>query len=828
MARVNAANGPAQAGTLQGLARALTGPANLRMAEYEPWLRRLVPLMVAVFMATLAVGALIQARDARNRALTDSVGDIELIAAITAQDLNAAVADDPHLDLDSWLAHNLSGKALLAGREVLVADQHGMIVAASPSDAPTKQALADLLGPAQPLTIFADKAGVLRINLADGEDVLAAVRTLKPPFGQLAIIHPVTSLLADWRSASIRSGFLLLATAFVLIVIATAYFWQAGRSVEVESINARVHTRIDTALNRGRCGLWDWDIARGRIYWSASMYAMLEMQARSGFISFGDVNALVHPADEDLTSVAEQLASSKLTSIDHTFRLRNARGAWVWLRARAELVRETPNAELHLVGIAVDISDEKRLAERNATADERLRDAIEALSEAFVLWDADNCLVTCNSKFLDLHKLPPQRAQMGTSYAELIACSTPPMIQTQIALGEAPRSGARSYEAELGDGRWLQINERRTNDGGYVSVGTDITALKRHEEQLMDSERRLMATIADLRRSRQTLEARTQQLAVLADKHAEKQAEAETANRAKSEFLANMSHELRTPLNAIIGFSELMTEETFGPLGSSKYSDYAADICSSGRYLLGVISDVLEMARLDSGRVRLDQRIVDVGEAVRAVVEDMQASALEKRITLTTDLASGSIIHADPQAIEKILATLVGNAVKFTLDGGWVEVKTRSANGALNVFVVDSGIGIAPSALSAIGRPFEQAGTTMRNGMKGSGLGLAIARSLIEMHGGSLQIRSAVGVGTIVLIHIPAERHWAEPRASQTRASRQPSPRPVRPRGPGTAAPLAMVASGGVPGAGASGRVAPLGVLPRPTLVADNGHATLN
>ena len=764
MARANAANVPAYAGTLQGLARALSGPSHLKMAAYEPWLRRLVPLMVMIFMTTLAVGALIQGRDGRDRAMSEAVGDIELIAALAAQDLNNAIVDNPHLSMTEILGRNLPGKALVAGRQVMVSDLTGSIVATSPGGLIAKQQLADLLGPAQPLTVFADKAGVLRISLADGEDVLAAVRTLRPPFGQLAVIHPVSALLSDWRSASFRSGFLLLATAFVLAVIATAYFWQASRSVEAETIHARVHGRIDTALNRGRCGLWDWDLPRGRIYWSASMYAMLGMQAQSGFISFGDVNALVHPADQDLRSLAEQLASSKSNVIDHMFRLRNAKGEWVWLRARAELVRETSTSELHLVGIAVDISDEKRLAERNETADERLRDAIEAVSEAFVLWDADNRLVTCNSKFLGLHTLTPQRAVMGAAYADLIAQATPPLIQAQIPLGDARHAGARSYEAQLVDGRWLQINERRTKDGGYVSVGTDITTLKKHEEQLMDSERRLMATIADLRRSRQALEAQTQQLAELADRHAEKQAEAESANRAKSEFLANMSHELRTPLNAIIGFSELMAEQTFGPLGSSKYKDYAADICSSGRYLLAVISDVLEMARLDSGRVQLEQRIVDVSDLVRSAVEEARAPAERKRIVLTTDLQGGSIIHADHRAIAKILATLLDNAVKFTRDRGSVGVKTRIANGALNIFVGDSGIGIAPSALAAIGRPFEQSGLTLSNGMKGSGLGLAIARSLIEMHGGSLRIRSGVGIGTIVMARIPAERHWSDPR----------------------------------------------------------------
>lgn len=778
MARENAANVSAYAGTLQGLARALTEPGHLRMAQYEPWLRRLVPILVAIFMAVLAVGAVVQCRDARQRAVADAIGDMEVVAALAADQLNAALAHQPNLKIGDAIERVLPARALAPGRQVIVSDLRGSIVAAFPALSNQRQLLAELLGPAQPLTVFADRAGVLRINLADGTDVLAAVRQLNGPYGQLAVIHPVTDLLADWRAASFRSGFLLLSTAFVLSVIALAYFWQTNRSVEVEAIHARVHGRIDTALNRGRCGLWDWDLARGRIYWSASMYAMLGMQARSEFMSFGEVNALVHPRDGDLAKLAELVASSKTSTIDHVFRLHNTRDEWVWLRARAELVREGAGAELHLVGIAVDISDEKKLAERNATADVRLRDAIEAVSEAFVLWDADNRLVTCNSKFLALHELAPDNIRVGVSYAQLIANATPPLIQTQISLGESPKGGARSYEAQLGDGRWLQINERRTKDGGYVSVGTDITALKRHEEQLMDSERRLMATIADLRRSRQALETQAQQLAELAERHADKQAEAESANRAKSEFLANMSHELRTPLNAIIGFSELMGAETFGPLGSTKYVDYAGDIATSGRYLLAVISDVLEMARLESGRVRIDPQPLDIAAVLRSVFDGAQDAAAEKNIALVADIDPRTELQADRTAIGKILSSLLNNAIKFTWDNGEVGVRIRPAKGGTNIFVEDTGVGIAPAALASIGRPFSQAGAGLSNGMKGSGLGLAIARSLIEMHGGALRIRSVVGRGTIVMVHIPGAprlKPSPAPRLAYTR------PLPVAP-----------------------------------------------
>ncbi|HXN88273.1 MAG TPA: ATP-binding protein, partial [Methylocella sp.] len=346
----------------------------------------------------------------------------------------------------------------------------------------------------------------------------------------------------------------------------------------------------------------------------------------------------------------------------------------------------------------------------------------------------------------------------GTPYAQVMGEGTPPVIQTQIALGERPLAGARTYEARLGDGRWLHISERRTNDGGFVSVGTDITALKRHEEQLMDSERRLLATVADLRKSRQTLELQAKQLADLADKYLEQKAEAETANLAKSEFLANMSHELRTPLNAIIGFAELMHQETFGALGSPKYAGYCSDIRQSGQYLLGVISDVLDMSRLESGRVRLQKTDFEIDAAVGAAVAAVETIATEKEITLLAETLPDTYIHADRAAIEKILTILLRNAVKFTPNCGRVNVRSRMVQGALNIYVEDTGAGIPPAPLARLGRPFEQLDGTLDNGMKGSGLGLAIARSLVDLHGGSIRIRSSVGNGTIVLVHLPESR----------------------------------------------------------------------
>src|SRR5262249_41638243 len=288
------------------------------------------------------------------------------------------------------------------------------------------------LGPSQPLTDFAEKAGVLRINLADGGDALATVRTLDPPFGQAAIVYPLTAALSDWQAETFRSAILLIFTILFLLALAAAYFWQASRARECEKLCERMQSRVDTALTRGRCGLWDWDLARGRIYWSESMYEILGMTSKGQFLSFGDVNTLVHSQDGDLAAMAEMLASSQVDSVDHAFRMKNAKGDWIWLRARAELVREVTNGSLHLVGIAVAIPDKNPAARPPERRHLDRRHAMEPVQKAFVFWAPRNRLVMCNSKFQKFHQLPPEVLIAGTPYKQVMAKGTPPVIQNKI------------------------------------------------------------------------------------------------------------------------------------------------------------------------------------------------------------------------------------------------------------------------------------------------------------------------------------------------------------------------------------------------------------
>jgi two-component system cell cycle sensor histidine kinase PleC len=747
MARANAADDSARARfSVKSLFpyASVTSP----LLNCEPFIRHAVLAMAGLFLTSLAAVSFATASRGYDAAVGGALAEIELIASLAASDLDRVPWNG---DLQTFAKH-LPRDALAHGRQILISDRDGRILA---SNLPfgSARTLADHLG-WESGTAAESRIKGSRIVLANGAEAIATVRSLSQLPGNVTVIHPLDDALTEWRSATWRSALLVLATSLVLLAVTGAYIWQTGRVRRAEKTCDRIRGRMDLALSRGRCGLWDWDLAGGRVFWSQSMFQMLGMGTESGSLSFDELRALLHPEDLDLAETASALLRSAACAIDHEFRIRDVCGNWIWLRARAELVQEERTAAPRLIGIAVDVTEHKLMAERGAAADLRLADAIEAISEAFVLWDEQNRLVTCNSKFRKLHGLPTEPLQPGLSYADMMRRGALPTVQTELALEPRLSSGARTYEAQLTDGRWLQVNERRTKDGGYVSVGTDITQLKQHEERLIDSERRLMASVADLRKSRQALETQAQQLADLAERYLEQKAEAELANHAKSEFLANMSHELRTPLNAIIGFSDTMQREMFGALGCNKYVEYCRDINESGQHLLGVITDVLAMSELEAGHTKLNKTQLDLESIINHAVKRIDIAAKQKNLTIHREAFSNPSLFADRPAIEKILRILLANAVKFTPDGGRITIRARRVGKATNLYVEDTGIGIPAEALRRIARPFEQRGPVF-NGMKGSGLGLAIARSLVELHGGSMRIRSAVGSGTIVLVHLP-------------------------------------------------------------------------
>ena len=762
MARAHAASACVQSDSIKGLAQSIAKPAYHRLLTAEPALRRAVPTLIIAFLITICLGAFVQVVDQSRQKRASIKRDLAAITDLLAERLDriASVRQDRAATferLQLLLPGLIPSWGTAAGRHVIVTGADQRVLARVPVEAAfgDTTSILDVISAAVPLTAPGQQAGVTDIILPNGSGALAVQHIVKSLPGRVIVIQENVDSL--WRSDAALSVTLSATTGFVVLILGFAFHWQSTRAREGDLINDAVRGRIDTALNRGRCGLWDWDLSRGRIFWSQSMFTMLGLDTRSDLLTFGEVNALVKSDDIDLFAIADQLISSKIGHIDQTFRMQHTDGHWIWLRVRCELSQGETDAGLHLIGIAVDITEQKSLAEKTVEADLRLRDAIETIPEAFVLWDAGDRLVLCNSHFQRLHKLPDSAVAPGTSYETVIEVGSMPEVRTRLHETGVQAPGARTFEAQLDDGSWLHISERRTKDGGYVSVGTDITRIKEHEQKLVDNDLRLRATVIDLKRSQTELERQAIELADLAEKYSREKTRAEEANQTKSKFLANMSHELRTPLNAIIGFSEIMESGMFGTLGSEKYQEYCHDILTSGHYLLEVINDILDMSKIEAGRMKLDMEPLDLSKTLAESLRVVSGRADDKHLVLDADIESTISVVADRRAIKQIIVNLLSNAVKFTPDGGRVVVRSRMLGDSIVLTIADTGIGIAPQSLLRLGKPFEQVESQLTKTYHGSGLGLAIARSLTNLHGGSMRLRSKLGTGTVVCVSLPRD-----------------------------------------------------------------------
>lgn len=250
---------------------------------------------------------------------------------------------------------------------------------------------------------------------------------------------------------------------------------------------------------------------------------------------------------------------------------------------------------------------------------------------------------------------------------------------------------------------------------------------------------------------------------------------AETASRVKSEFLANMSHELRTPLNAILGFSEIMIAEMFGPLGGPKYSSYVRDIHASGQHLLDLVTDILDLSKIESGKDELQETMIDVPRLLQAIEPMVNARAETGRVELQTHVADGlPRLQADSRKLKQILVNLLSNAIKFTEPGGGVRLKAFCReDGGMTFQIEDTGVGIAAEDISTVFSPFGQVeSSASERSHEGTGIGLPLTLALVEQHGGTLRLESEEGVGTTVSVEFPSVRtiRWREEAGRSSRS----------------------------------------------------------
>jgi signal transduction histidine kinase len=270
-------------------------------------------------------------------------------------------------------------------------------------------------------------------------------------------------------------------------------------------------------------------------------------------------------------------------------------------------------------------------------------------------------------------------------------------------------------------------------------------AVHERTAELADANRELKVEIAERRRAEINLRSAKEQ--------------AEVANRAKSEFLAMVSHELKTPLNAIIGFSDILANQTLGPIGKTQYLDYASDIRDSGHYLLKIINDILDLSRIESGNLTLIEEQVDVTSVVQSAVRLIRPRAEAAGLELAMEFPAGIVIvFADARAMKQILVNLLSNAVKFTPKGGRVTIVVTLDAGRPTITVADTGIGIPAKDLGRVCEPFVQVDTSLARRFEGTGLGLTLTKRLVDLHGGELILRSTLGAGTTVTVRLPEER----------------------------------------------------------------------
>ncbi|MEM8665554.1 MAG: PAS domain-containing protein, partial [Pseudomonadota bacterium] len=413
---------------MNGHVRLLAAPSYSHLLAREPILRRAIPLLTVLFILVIAAYRVAIAVDHRETTEAEAQAQISLLAKALAAEIAARHAETPG-PLDALLAESLPAGATADGRQIALIED-GRITSTTPFDAELMDAPVDLLlGPNQPMTTFGARAGVMTIRVG-GRDRFATVHHMAGGGAMVAVTQPVRAVLTEWRDELSTNAVLFMCTAGVIIVVVYAFYAQAARARVADQIYTATRGRIDTALLRGRCGLFDWDVARGRMFWTPSMFEVLGMPPRDELMGFREVSALVHPDDGQLYDLAERQLLTGEPVLDRTLRMRHADGRWIWLRIRAEMMTDEDSGRPHLIGVALDITEQKRLAELSATADMRLRDAIETVSEAFVLWDATNRLVMCNTKYQEMHNLPDEAVQPGTAYGVVIEAARQPVVSS--------------------------------------------------------------------------------------------------------------------------------------------------------------------------------------------------------------------------------------------------------------------------------------------------------------------------------------------------------------------------------------------------------------
>ena len=553
----------------------------------------------------------------------------------------------------------------------------------------------------------------------------------------LTVVRPLLSL-ADIARLAIFS--LLIAAPSMALVGLTRRLSKRQTELLIQATRNQESDRILGLVMRGaKAGYWEWSHATNAIFFSDGAASLLSLE-RQGLLTLDDL--LARAPLEAHGRIREAFDKARTIGWIHlTFPVSALQGRWIEMRGSLSTDPITGNDVFG--GIMLDVTDRKQAEDRVRAAERRLRFAIEGFTGPFALWDSRRRLLYWNRAFaLDFGLQDTLRAGLSHETMQIARSGA-------VLLERVSAEDSRTTLIALRSGRWLKLVERSTPDGGLLTVGVDVTENVRNEEELKKQQAKVKRAALDLERS----EGKASELT---RKYSEEKEKAEHAAATKAAFLGNMSHELRTPLNAIVGFSEIMMNELAGPLGHPSYKEYSSDILASGQHLLDMINDILDMAKIEAGKMTITPQPIDPVDPVDAALRMIRRKAEEKDIDLVLDADLHlPDIDADHRAIRQMILNLVSNSIKFTDRGGKITVRVEQRGTKIQFSVTDTGIGIPAEDLPRLGQPFEQVAKTKDRNTDGTGLGLALAKSFAEMHGGRMTLASIYGEGTTVAFTLP-------------------------------------------------------------------------
>ena len=533
-------------------------------------------------------------------------------------------------------------------------------------------------------------------------------------------------------------GLLVAAPILVIFGLMTRVRRAVGLAYQYKDTPKDDPSNLSEILRGGMTGYWEWLPEEDAFVLSEAACELMGCP-QSCRLKQDEFLDLVHADHRD--GFVQGIGSGRITGVlDLTFKSHFNPARWLEFRGS---VLELDGKSGVFGGTVADITRRKKSEDRVKLAERRLRSAIESVRVPFALWDQRRRLVFWNRAFASDFRLE-ETLRVGMTYDTVSIARSGAIRHERVS---AEDSATTLFN--LVDGRWLQMVERVTPDNGLISICVDISESVRKEEELRAQRVKMKSAVLELERS----EGRANELS---RKYSEEKAKAEHAAHTKSAFLANMSHELRTPLNAINGFSEIIAHELYGPLGDERYKGYAQDILTSGQHLLDMINDILDMAKIEAGKMTINPQPIDPVDPVDAAVRMIRRKAEEKGVTVYLDTQPNlPEIDADHRAIRQMVLNLVSNAIKFTDSGGTITVTVEQRGPDIQIAVTDTGIGIPAEDLPRLAKPFEQVSGTRDRNYEGTGLGLALTKSFAEMHGGQMHLSSIEGEGTTVSFNLP-------------------------------------------------------------------------